>query len=251
MLQNYEIYHNEVFKTLEKRRSSPNAVAHVYKTDLNMLWIPTPEQRKIAKKGFSFSHLSFSQLHKIWFAIWQHSDVLEVKSQALLFYDSIKRHEGFARFFPHLKKYAEGLENWVHSDILSDFIARMLEERAEKVLPTLEKWNRCKNPWKRRQSVVSLFYYQRQRRSYPSFTTTEKLLRPLLKDDHHYVQKGVGWTLREVYQVYPKKTQQFLKDHLEELSPIAFTTVGEKLESNLKKEFKARRKKARASLSKC
>jgi hypothetical protein len=34
------------------------------------------------------------------------------------------------------------------------------------MLPTLRKWNKSRNPWKRRQSVVSLIEYARKHNAF-------------------------------------------------------------------------------------
>lgn len=64
----------------------------------------------------------------------------------------------------------------------------------------------------------------------------------LLPDKEYYVQKGVGWTLREVYNVYPNETLTWLKQDIKLLSSIAFTIAIEKMDSITVNELKAIRK---------
>lgn len=242
----------EVELKLKKFTRKPKKSAHmaatpeIYNTQLEVWFLPTPLQRKLHKEGFSFSDEPHHVQKKIWKFIWDKSKVFEVKTQSLFYYQSRRSNEDFERYFVDLKSYIGGIENWAHSDVYSDCLSRILEANPSKVMPTLEKWNSSTNPWKRRQSLVSLFYYQSQREKYPSKTKVFKFLRNLLKDEHYYVQKGVGWTLRESIQAYPKETYEFVEKNLEKLSAIAFTTVMEKVPSKKKEKYKKKRAHARA-----
>jgi len=56
------------------------------------------------------------------------------------------------------------------------------------------------------------------------------------------VQKGVGWTLRELHTVYPNETLTWLKQDIKLLSSIAFTIAIEKMDTVTVNEIKAIRK---------
>ena len=63
----------------------------------------------------------------------------------------------------------------------------------------------------------------------------------LLKDKEYFVQKAVGWTLRESYNVYPKQTFQFIEENVKNISPTAFTTCLEKMTEKEKTILKQKR----------
>jgi len=98
------------------------------------------------------------------------------------------------------------------------------------------------NLWKRRQSVVSLLYYSRTKKKHLSFEKIVRLITPLLTDDEYYFQKGVGWALRELHEVYPGKALMFLQTNIKKISSTAFTIVIEKLRSSQKAKLKALRR---------
>lgn len=60
----------------------------------------------------------------------------------------------------------------------------------------------------------------------------------LLRDEHFYVQRGVGWALRECYNVEPAVTLKFLERQIDELSAIAFSASTEKLTAKEKAALK-------------
>ena len=76
-----------------------------------------------------------------------------------------------------------------------------------------------------------------------SFELTQLLVSPLLNDKEYFVQKAVGWTLRESYNVYPKQTYQFIEENIKHISPTAFTTCLEKMTEKQKLILKQKRKK--------
>lgn len=73
------------------------------------------------------------------------------------------------------------------------------------------------------------------------------LITPLLSDEEYYVQKGVGWALREMYNAYPRETLFYFHEHIHEITSIAFTAAMEKMKPAEKDKLKALRKEYRAS----
>ena len=108
-------------------------------------------------------------------------------------------------------------------------------------MPTLRRWNRAKNPWMRRQSVVALIEYADRRAHFLPFEFMIRQVEALLDDDDYYVQKGVGWTIREIGHAYPEPTWQFLVQHAARLAPQAWTGATKKLDPDRKAALKALR----------
>jgi 3-methyladenine DNA glycosylase AlkD len=156
---------------------------------------------------------------------------------------SDKRRATFAiKEAKRLLSWVSGVDNWAHSDSLSCVLARVLEDKPSVILPTLKKWNKSKNPWERRQSVVALLYYASQRSKTPDRSIVFTQVERLLEDPHFYVQKGVGWTLREAYRVWPKAQVSFVKKNLTRISGTAWFATSEKYPLSLKRELVAKRK---------
>lgn len=240
----------EVTSALLKMKTAPHGASHTYKTNLKVLWVRLPEQRKLLREGFSFSKLPHQQQVPIWREIYQKSPILEVKNMALIYYQQRKKHPKFIDDWSELRSWVDSIENWIHSDMLSDLYATIFEASPQKLLPTFKKWNQSKAPWKKRQSLVSLFYYARARKAYPHFNDVESLILPLLHDDDYYVQKGIGWTLRESSQAYPDQTHQLIIDNLGSISSTAFTAAVEKYSLKEKEKLKSLRKQLRKSQKK-
>jgi 3-methyladenine DNA glycosylase AlkD len=207
--------------------------------------LPVPMQRSIARTGFSFSNLQPNDQLKIWDDVWKESELFEVMSQCLVFVQRNIKKLDRDKLWAVTKGWVKKIDNWGHSDMLSGIYAWLLEQDEEMVYPQLVKWNSSRNPWERRQSLVSIFEYSSKRSGLVAVNKVLILVSSLLHDDHKFVQKAVGWTLREAGNVYPAETWQFLVKHHKELSAIAYSAAIEKRTPKEKEELKAMRKAAR------
>jgi len=196
------------------------------------------------KQGFSFSDLPDVEQWKIWNYIFRNSRLHEAQMAALRFAEGyLQKNE--KREWSYLRGWIEFIDNWAHSDVLSKIYSFLLENHSPMILPTLKKWNRSKNPWKQRTSIVSLIYYASPKRKAPPVKLVLEMVEPLIGSKHKYVNKAVGWTLRESYNLYPKQTLVFLKKHVGDLSADGFSYSTEKLDKKTKAGLKKKRALAR------
>lgn len=142
-------------------------------------------------------------------------------------------------------KWVERCTCWWHSDDLSKIYATSVEATPHWIVPTLKRWNKSDNPWKRRQSMVSLIEYASKRERFLPFVELLAFIEPLLDDDDYYVQKGLGWTLREIGNAYPQKFQGVMQKYAARLAPQAWTGATK----NLNKDEKARLRAIRSARS--
>jgi 3-methyladenine DNA glycosylase AlkD len=223
----------------------------VLASKLKNLSIKVPILRKYA---FSlFIQKKEEELLEALTHVWKNSQISDVMSWSLI------QSEKFSSRFLHQHQnifisWLDRVENWWHSDGLSSIYAKILEEEliadperkfAFLFFQKLREWNTSSNPWKRRQSVVSLLYYSQQRITHLPYEQLISFVTPLLKDSEYYVQKGVGWTIREIYNIYPDKVKAFLKEHVREISPHAWLAATEKLDTKFKNKLLKMRKKKR------
>lgn len=229
--------------TPQRSKLNPESYIGGGESSYNYCGLSVPQIRSIYKNT-PFSFRQNSQTDKIqelktWDYIWMKSQVFEVVSLSLLHMtDGIKKGELLAQHLPVVEKWAHRIDNWAHSDSLSSIYVRILEADRKKMLPILEKWSDSDNPWLRRQSIVSLLYYSSARREVLPFTKLIKMVKKQMDDEHYYVQKGVGWTLREIGNVYPEETFAFLEENIGRVSAAAFTAATEKLSHAKKNHIK-------------
>jgi 3-methyladenine DNA glycosylase AlkD len=227
-------------------RESAERGAHYMSTTLYMHGMGTKAQADLSKKGFSFHSENAEETFLIYDAIFcDPNATFEAKNMAFMFLDKQYKHIPLKLQLKVLPGWVKHVENWGHSDNLSKFLSRLIEhpDTKEKMLSHIEKWNSSKNLWERRQSLVALFYYARTKKQHLPFELVIRLIENLLHDTEYFVQKAVGWTLRESYNIYPKDTYKFLLEHIGALSPYAFTASTEKMSEKEKTVLKEKRQK--------
>ena len=178
-------------------------------SQLEFLGLNAPQVNELFKAKLALHDLPEPEQIEVWNFIWHESLCFEVMLSALSYFLQAKRMKNAIEYWPLLHGWAERVDNWPHSDCLSKFYSQCLETHPQLVLPQLKKWNVSSNPWLQRQSIVSLLYYASARKKVLPFKTLIALVKRHLKSEHMYMQKGVGWTLREIGNVYPKETWFF------------------------------------------
>ncbi len=212
---------------------------------LPMLGLTIPAQRAVFRAGYGFTDAEPETQYPTWDHIWRHARIHETKLQPLFFLGTrprIPAPAAFDAFWDLTRSWADGIDAWDQSDELSKTYSYLLESEPTRVYPQLVAWNRDANPWKRRQSIVGLFCYAQLHRKHPPVSKVLPLVRTLLDDPDYYVQKGVGWTLRETYNVYPERAHRFVVRHAVDLHPDAFSAALEKMSAAEKRAIKERRK---------
>ncbi|HEV7423935.1 MAG TPA: DNA alkylation repair protein [Candidatus Paceibacterota bacterium] len=203
-----------------------------------------PTHRRASKQSYSFSNSPFEQQLAIWDQVWRNSDDFWVRVHAFFFLErNMNKPGALQTMWPVIVKWQDQVDDWPLCDALAKIYTKALVVAPVKVYAQLRKWNKDPDLWKRRQSVVSLLYYSRTKKTHLPFSKIEKLVTTLLSDKEYYVQKGVGWTLREMYTVYPRETFPYLSRHIKKISSIAFTIAIEKMNAQQKVQLKTLRKK--------
>ena len=221
-----------------------NIPEEISKNGFSRLHIRVPVVRAAVKEKYSFFDLPCREIINIWDYIWKNSQWYEVAHQALYYY----QHKTITKVeFLKIKSWVTRCDCWEHSDDLSKIYAQVVEDNPDWILPVYETWNRARSPWKRRQSVVGLIEYASKRKSVLSFPVLIGFVDPLLADEDYYVQKGVGWTLREIYNLYPVKTLAYIQTNLFLLHILAYSSATEKLDKATRAKMNIKRRQHRSA----
>jgi len=202
-----------------------------------------PAQRKAFRAGFSFSKAPFEEQLPIWDHIWKRSNTFILRAYAFFFLEQYMRRKDHHKWLWQTScSWQEEVDDWALCDSLAKINTQALTTLPGEIYTQLTKWNKDKDLWKRRQSVVSLLYFSRTKTVYLPFEKIALLVVPLLGDKEYYVQKGVGWALREMHTIYPVETLALLQKHIRAFSAIAFTIAIEKMNVKEKAKLKAMRR---------
>ncbi len=239
---------NNASKLSEQQLS---AIARYMGSRLKFIGVGTQTQKVLAKRVYDLK-IEGNEVFEIMNATFTQSNIYEVKSAGLLLAEYHFKKADKKQLCKTMLPWVKHVDNWGHSDGLSKLLTRFLEidETKDSFLETLKKWNKDKNPWLRRQSMVALLYYARTKNEHPTFKTIISLVSTQLEAQEYYVQKGLGWTLRECYNVYPVLTYKFVSDNFHKVSPVAFSAAIEKMSEKEKTSLKKKRKAHRAKKNK-
>lgn len=209
---------------------------------LRFLNMSMPDLRRqlatlFSTKAESYNPELFADMQNLWFE----SDIFDAKTFAIYWLDK-QKPEFLIKNHKKILAWADEIDNWAHSDGLCSIYARMFDESQSLLLPTYLRWNRHKNSWLRRCSMVGTFYYSRLRKNIPTFARVKKMVEPHFTAKEYYVQKGVGWTLREMYNVYPRETVNYIESKLPLITSIAWVAASEKLPKAIKNGLLRKRK---------
>ena len=228
--------------TAHTRSLAAHSAGELSEAGFRRLFIRVPAVRAALKNGYTFLDDSQASIIAIWDYIWRHSEWYEVAHQALYYY----QHKTLSKLeFNRIKTWVNRCDCWEHSDDLSKIYAQVVEDNPGWILPVYQSWNRARSNWKRRQSIVGLIEYASKRKQVLPFATLIDFVDPLLKDGDYYVQKGVGWTLREIYNVYPAEALAYIEHNVTLINAKAYSAATEKLDKPTKARLNAERKRHR------
>ena len=235
-------------KTYKPGRWIPEDYIGAGKSKFIFLNLKIPYIRQRQKAGYAFSNKPIEEQWKIWIYIWKNTPYFEVALSAAHFVNSRSIEELYENR-KYLLKWQNRVDNWALSDELSNCYSRLLENNKSEILPNYEVWNNSKNPWERRQSMVGLLFYSRFRNKVLPCSEILNFIQPHLNDTHYYVQKAVGWALRECWNIYPKETMKFLRKFACQIPPAGWTAATEKLSRESKHELKMLRSEKKFTLT--
>lgn len=212
-------------------------------TGIPVLGLRSAQINDCFRTGFPWDELPMDDQWAVWQHIWFESQVFEAMSLALIFVRKRARKIGQERLYSDLPAWVDRVDNWAHSDELSHAYAVLLEQEQKRIFSMLKKWNRDSDPWKRRQSLVVLI--RRRNKHTLAFEEMIPLIERLVSDDDYFVQKAVGWALRDIALVFPELTETWVEAHVAELSSPAFATASERTHPTLKEAWKEVRRMER------
>jgi 3-methyladenine DNA glycosylase AlkD len=241
-------YHEEVVTSL-REIGNPLFGAEVAKdrgSSMEHLGIRFPALRRRVKEGFSFYGLPEDEILAIWDRLWRTSPYGDVLFAALEYYTPRVRKQVNPALWPVVRHWHERVDNWCHSDGLSSLYSWILASEPAEVYPQLEAWNRTKDQWLRRISIVSLVHYSGKNAVFMPPDRVFPLVTTCLGDEREYVQNAVGWVLREMANAYPGEVRAYLEENIRTISAVAFRRAIERRTPEAKAELRAFRDAALA-----
>jgi len=171
--------------------------------------LTTGEQRKMVR-GYKkrIKELSLIEQHNLALSLYRQKD-----SDTAMFATSIINWNIDQLKLSNLKwlnSYSSNLADWGQTDdFCLNVVQPLLLKYPKEIIKILSKWNKSKNMWERRASMVT---FVRTIRESGKFTDVcLKLCNNLLNDPERLVKQGVGWAIKDNLRGNKKKVLRYIK----------------------------------------
>lgn len=169
---------------------------------------------------------------------WAHS-IHEMKSVAIILCQY--GNDRFSReALPTLESLLAEVTGWDHCDWLAiHSIGPLLERHPRIRTRLLRRWSQHESHWVRRSSLHSqILAFRDGCGDLPLF---DALARRLVSETEFFIQKGLGWTLRELVPHHPEYVTDFVRDCLDVMGQVAFHEATRKLPPETAQPLRDRR----------
>ncbi|CAL1535692.1 unnamed protein product [Lymnaea stagnalis] len=205
------------------------AMSKYMRNQFEYFGIPTPERRALYKDLWKdVSNLSSSALrilaHQTWLSPEREFhyftvEMLEKEKDRIFADDGLPASEQAVKTMEFVREFLVHPNSWWDTvDTLAPkVIGPMVRDYPEELLPILDNWNLDENRWLCRTSILHQL-------SFKAFTNVERLFRYSLKVAHKeefFIQKAIGWALREYYKTDPDAVRDFVSRNKKKLSPLS------------------------------
>lgn len=92
------------------------------------------------------------------------------------------------------KQFSGNINNWAVCDALGmQALKPLVNSHQEEIFGIAKTYNRSKDPWQRRLSLVMVEWYTRKKELHPQI---KQLVKALERDEDYYVKKAIVWINR-------------------------------------------------------
>ena len=117
-----------------------------------------------------------------------------------------------------IKYLIENKSWWDTVDIISsNLLGEICKKYPNIINEKIISWSKDKNLWIRRSSII----FQLRYKNYTSINVLVKVIENNLTDENFFIQKAIGWSLREYSKTNPKWVRTFVHSYEKKLSYLA------------------------------
>jgi 3-methyladenine DNA glycosylase AlkD len=128
-----------------------------------------------------------------------------------------------------------GIRNWAHTDVFSGSVLADFVDDGVVPLEAFAEWRTAADKFKRRAvpvTCVTLLKRGTDRK------TLLEIVEPLMQDPAREVHQGVGWFLRELWVVDPKRAERVLLRYKDAAPRLIYQYATEKMTAEQKTRFR-------------
>lgn len=161
------------------------------------------------------------------------SEYNEMKRAGLIALSKLYKGTNDEKYVSFYLKNIKYINNWNLVDISAYNVIgkHVFDNQDNKIIYQFVKSD---DLWIKRIAIVAMYYFIKRK----SFDLPKYVFSKLLGDDHHLIQKAIGWMIREIYKIDKDEFFLFMNEYHNKMSKITLRYATEKLSSSEKKYFK-------------
>lgn len=204
----------------EAHRNEENAapMAKYMRDQFPFLGIKTPERKELLKQFFQESNILKSPFQiEFVLSLWE-KDEREYQYAALTYIEKMVKKLTKSDF-PLMEQLILTKSWWDTVDVLAPKPVGVLANQYPEIIhEKMDGWSVAENMWLRRSAILFQLKYKQN--------TNEELLYRYItqnaKDKEFFIQKAIGWALREYSKTNPESVRIFIERH-----PLANLSIRE------------------------
>ncbi len=205
----------ELVKELKAVANPDNAVAMkaYMKNKFEFLGVKTPARRKLTKAFFkqqTDSVIDWNFINEAW------NNPYRELQYAALDYLEIRKKLLTPSDLPHLKKLAQTKSWWDTIDFLDRLVGSIIA-RFPETKEIILTWSRDEDIWLRRLAID----HQLLRKEKTDTELLEKILVNNLGRTEFFINKAIGWALRDYSKTNPDWVRAFIERHQTEMAALS------------------------------
>lgn len=106
---------------------------------------------------------------------------------------------------------------WENTDGFQSFLKKWFRDNPDYIRPFVLEFYKDENLWMRRLAIIA----QLGMKDITDFTVMKRAIRYNLKYDEFFIQKAIGWALRDYSKVNPKEVSKFIDEYERKMSNLA------------------------------
>lgn len=200
---------DDLVELLEANRNEENAIPmqQYMRNQFPFLGIKTPERKELLKQFFQKSNILRQPFQSDFVKMLWEKDEREYQYAALLYIEKIMKKLD-KEDIPLLEELILTKSWWDTVDVLAPKPIGSIAAQYPEVIPEkIDRWAREDDLWLRRSAILFQLKYKK--------TTNEDLLYRYIKwnadDREFFIQKAIGWALREYSKTNPQSVKQFIE----------------------------------------
>ena len=156
------------------------------------------------------------------------------------YYKAFRTREAFAIY----EEMLQGAKHWDTVDKIASNLIGMLVLEHRELEQKLREWRGSDNMWLRRASLLAHLKHKGN----TNVDLLQETVLMLAHEDEFFIQKAIGWVLREYSKTDPHYVAEFVARHHDQLSPLSRREAMKVIEKAHPAQVRKQRKDKRPSV---